>query len=77
MKAIHLTLDPDLLRAIDLTARRTELSRSALIRQALRAHLNNLKIREQEEQDRKGYQAVPAHPSEPAHWESQAVWPNR
>jgi metal-responsive CopG/Arc/MetJ family transcriptional regulator len=43
---LWVVLDPKLLRATEVAARRTKLNRSALIRDALRAHLKNLAIRE-------------------------------
>jgi metal-responsive CopG/Arc/MetJ family transcriptional regulator len=45
-ETIQVVLDPKLLRATEVAARRTKLNRSALIRDALRAHLKNLAIRE-------------------------------
>ena len=45
METIHVVLDSKLLRAAEVAARRTKLNRSALIREALRAHLKNLEIR--------------------------------
>lgn len=46
METIQVVLDSKLLRATEVAARRTKLNRSALIREALRAHLKNLAIRE-------------------------------
>jgi metal-responsive CopG/Arc/MetJ family transcriptional regulator len=43
---LWVVLDPKLLRATEVAARRTKLNRSAVIRDALRAHLKNLAIRE-------------------------------
>lgn len=75
METIQVVLDSRLLRATELAARRTKLNRSALIREALRAHLKNLDIREREERDRKGYQARPSDSSDLSRWESEAIWP--
>ena len=47
-ETIQVVLDSKLLRATELAARRANLNRSALIREALRAHLKNLDIRERE-----------------------------
>jgi hypothetical protein len=49
-----------LLRATAVAARRAKLNRSALIREALRAHLKKLDTRELELRDRKGYEAGPS-----------------
>lgn len=75
MEIIQVVLDSKLLRATDVAARQTKLSRSALIREALRAHLKNLDIREREMRDRKGYEARPRDSGEPSSWEREAIWP--
>lgn len=59
VETIQVVLDSKLLRATEVAARRTKLSRSAPIREALRAHLKNLAAREREMRDRKGYEAGP------------------
>jgi len=52
-ETIQVVLDSKLLSATEAAARRTKLNRSALIRDAPRAHLKNLAIRERELHDRK------------------------
>ncbi|HVN07307.1 MAG TPA: CopG family transcriptional regulator [Bryobacteraceae bacterium] len=75
METIQVVLDSKLLRATEVAARRTKLNRSALIREALRAHLKNLDIRERELRDRKGYEAGRSDPGELSSWEAEAIWP--
>ena len=75
METIHIVLDSKLLRATELAARRTKLNRSALIREALRAHLKNLAIAERELRDRKGYEAGPGDSGDLTAWEAEAIWP--
>ena len=75
METIQVVLDSKLLRATEVAARRTKLNRSALIREALRAHLKNLAIREQELRDRKGYEAGPDS-KDLFEWEAEAIWPD-
>jgi metal-responsive CopG/Arc/MetJ family transcriptional regulator len=75
METIQVVLDSKLLRATEVAARRTKLNRSALIREALRAHLKNLAIQERELRDRKGYEAVREDTEELSRWEAEAVWP--
>ena len=75
METIQVVLDSKLLRAADTAARRTKLNRSALIREALRAHLKNLDMRERELRDRKGYEAGTRDSSELSGWEGEAIWP--
>jgi metal-responsive CopG/Arc/MetJ family transcriptional regulator len=73
METIQVVLDSKLLRATDVAARRTKLNRSALIREALRAHLKNLEIRQRELRDRKGYEAGDS--GDLSGWEAEAIWP--
>jgi len=74
METIRVVLDSKLLRATEVAARRTKLNRSALIREALRAHLKNLEIRERELRDRKGYQSCPRDSADLSGWEPEAIW---
>ena len=60
MKTVQIVLDAQLLRAADGAARRAHVNRSALVREALRAHLRHLRRRELEDQDREGYRRHPA-----------------
>ncbi len=75
METIQVVLDAKLLRATDRATRRTRMNRSALIRDALRAHLKRLAIRELEERDRKGYEMAPREEHALSGWESEAAWP--
>jgi hypothetical protein len=74
METIHVVLDAKLLRAMEVAARRTKLNRSALIREALRAHLKNLAVRERELRDRKGYDGGPRDSEDLSGWEGEAIW---
>jgi metal-responsive CopG/Arc/MetJ family transcriptional regulator len=75
METIQVVLDAKLLRATDSAARRANVNRSALIREALREHLRRLEIRALEEQDRAGYARKPQQAAELMVWESEAAWP--
>ncbi len=75
METIQVVLDSKLLRATEVAARRTKLNRSALIREALRAHLKNLEIRELELRDRKGYETGRGDSGDSSDWEAEAIWP--
>jgi metal-responsive CopG/Arc/MetJ family transcriptional regulator len=57
METIQVVLDAKLLKAADLAAKRQKVNRSALIRQALKAHLDRLRELELERKDRSGYLA--------------------
>jgi metal-responsive CopG/Arc/MetJ family transcriptional regulator len=75
MERIQVVLDSKLFRATEVAARRTKLNRSALIREALRAHLKNLEIRRRELRDRKGYEADRGDSGDLSGWEAGAIWP--
>lgn len=75
METIQVVIDRKLLDAADRAAKREKRNRSALIRDALRGHLQQLAVREREESDRRGYAARPLSP-ETQKWESEAVWPD-
>jgi metal-responsive CopG/Arc/MetJ family transcriptional regulator len=75
MKTIRVVLSSSLLKAADSAAKRHKVNRSALIRQALEAHLQRLHDLDLEERDRRGYQAQPQRVEEYRPWEEAAVWP--
>ena len=57
METIQVVIDAKLLKATEQAAQQSKVNRSALIRDALRAHLKQLKIDELEERERQGYAA--------------------
>jgi metal-responsive CopG/Arc/MetJ family transcriptional regulator len=73
MKIIRVVLDLKLLKETDLAAKRQKVNRSALIRQALRRHLNRLHELELEDQDRRGYLARPQREKDFCAWEDSAA----
>ena len=75
MATIQVILEPELLKEADRVAKSTKVNRSALIREALQAHLKQLKIREMEERERKAYEAIPDNVEEALFWEKHAAWP--
>ena len=75
METIQVVLDAKLLRAADRAARRTKVNRSALIREALRAHLKAMEVHALEERDRIGYAGKPQLDDESLIWEAEAAWP--
>ena len=75
VETIQVVLDQALLRAADRAARRLKTNRSALFRDALRAHLKRLELLEKEKKDREGYLLYPDSLDEPASWDKVADWP--
>ena len=59
METVQVVLGKELVRAADQAARRRRTNRSALIREALQAHLKQLRILEMEERERRAYEAIP------------------
>ncbi|MGD0009781.1 MAG: ribbon-helix-helix protein, CopG family [Terriglobia bacterium] len=77
METIQVVLDSELLRAANGAAKRAQVNRSALIREALREHLKRLRTREIEARDRRGYREHPQAAGDVAAWERVAWWPER
>jgi metal-responsive CopG/Arc/MetJ family transcriptional regulator len=77
METIQVILDRSLLRAADRAARKLKTSRSALFREALRAHLARIETRDKERADREGFTRYPDALDEPAVWDKVTVEPDR
>jgi len=76
MEIVQIVLDKRLLQAADQAAKRTKKNRSALVRDALREHLQRLEMRAKEERDRQGYSRKPHSREETLVWEAEAIWPH-
>jgi metal-responsive CopG/Arc/MetJ family transcriptional regulator len=76
VETIQIVLDSDLLRLADRAAKKLKTNRSALFREALRAHLKRLDLRQREERDRDGYARYPDSLDEPSAWDKVADWPD-
>lgn len=74
MKVVQMTLDEDLVKAVDKTARKLRTSRSAFTRAALRAALTRIGEEEREKKHRAGYQHKPVQKGEFDIWEDEQVW---
>lgn len=75
METVQIVLEKALLQATDRAARQRRLNRSALVREALRAHLKRLETTERERKDRAGYAARPD--AEFGAWDEVIEWPDR
>ncbi len=76
MATIQVVLDDALLELADTVAKQTHVNRSALIREALRAHLKRLRYLEMERQEREAYEQTPDDVEEARRWERVADWPD-
>jgi metal-responsive CopG/Arc/MetJ family transcriptional regulator len=74
METIQVVLDKKLLQATDKAARKTKQNRSALVRDALRGHLQRLELCAKQERDRLGYLKHPQTRDESHMWESEVAW---
>jgi metal-responsive CopG/Arc/MetJ family transcriptional regulator len=74
MKVVQMTLEEDLLLAVDRVTRRLKTTRSAFARDALRAALAKYRVEELERKHRQGYQKRPVAGGEFDVWESQQQW---
>ncbi len=69
-----MTLEEDLVRAVDRAARGLKTTRSGFTRRALRDALARLAVARLEDQHRRGYQRAPTTPDELGGWESEQAW---
>ena len=74
MRTVQMTLDEDLVTAVDRAAKRLGTTRSAFTRDALRAALHGVRTRELERRHRKGYEKAPARKGEFDVWEIEHAW---
>jgi metal-responsive CopG/Arc/MetJ family transcriptional regulator len=74
MRTVQMTLDTNLVAAVDKAARRLGTSRSAFAREALRAALCRLEERSREEKHREGYRRKPVKRGEFSDWEIEQAW---
>jgi len=69
-----MTLEDELVSAVDKAAKRLGTTRSGFTREALREALAKIKVRELEQKHRDGYLRKPVKPGEFDDWESEQVW---
>ena len=74
MKTIQMTIDDDLLIAVDGAVATIETTRSAFIREALRQALQRFEIQEMERQHAAGYARQPVEAGEFDAWETEHAW---
>lgn len=74
MKTVQMTLDEDLVKAVDSAAKKLGKTRSAFTRQALRTALKEVRVRELESRHREGYKRKPVKRGEFSDWEAEQVW---
>ena len=74
MKAIRITIDELMLKAVDKLIRTRKATHSALIRAALQAEIGREKVREQEARHAAGYARKPVKTVEFDVWTQEQDW---
>ena len=74
MKTIQMTLDEDLVKAVDKAAKELGTSRSSFTRKALRSALKQLRTSELERKQREGYGRKPVKRGEFDVWDNEQAW---
>jgi metal-responsive CopG/Arc/MetJ family transcriptional regulator len=75
MKTVQVNIEDELLENVDKAIKEDGMTRSAFVRQALELALKRRKIREADEQYRRGYLKYPQQPEEYEIWQGKQVWP--
>ena len=74
MRTIQMTLDDNLVQAVDLVAKELHTSRSAFTRKALQEALARYKLEQLERQHRRGYEQNPEATDEFSIWDTEQEW---
>lgn len=74
MKTVQMTLDEDLVQAVDRVSKQLHTSRSAFTREALREALARYNLEQMERKHRQGYEQHPVGADEFSVWEKEQAW---
>ena len=74
MKTIQMTLDEDLVKAVDRISKQLNTTRSAFTRQALREALSRYSTEQLEQKHKKGYEKHPVTADEFSVWDEEQAW---
>lgn len=74
MRTIQMTLDDNLVRAVDRVSKQLNTSRSAFTRKALREALTRYRHEQLERKHREGYARHPVSVDEFSVWETEQAW---
>ena len=74
MRTVQMTLDDDLVKAVDRVSKQLQTSRSAFTRKALREALSRYNLELLEQKHRQGYEQHPISTDEFSAWEGEQVW---
>lgn len=74
MRTVQMTLDENLVQAVDKVARNMHTTRSAFTREALQQAIARMKMQGLEEKHRQGYLRKPATADEFGVWAKEQKW---
>jgi len=74
MKVVQMTLDEELVAAVDRVARKLGTTRSAFTRKALREAVERARLKGLERKHRDGYVRRPVRRGEFSVWEAEQAW---
>ena len=74
MRTIQMTLDDDLVKAVDRVSKQLHTSRSAFTRKALHEALARFSLEQLERKHRQGYERQPVSADEFSVWETEQAW---
>jgi metal-responsive CopG/Arc/MetJ family transcriptional regulator len=74
MRTVQMTLDEQLVRAVDQVVKEMHTTRSAFTREALQRAMDWVRTRKREEAHCKGYLRKPVKPGEFSRWEREQQW---
>jgi metal-responsive CopG/Arc/MetJ family transcriptional regulator len=74
MRTVQMTLDEDLVKAVDRVSRQLRTTRSEFTRRALREALAHYSVKQQERRHRQGYERHPVASDEFPVRESEQAW---
>ena len=74
VRTVQMTLDDDLVEAVDRAAKKLRTTRSAFTRNALKQALKHFRALQLEQKHRQGYEIKPVSGTEFSVWEKEQAW---
>ena len=74
MRTIQMTLDDELVTAVDIVVKKLKTTRSAFTRKALKDAIKQVNIDMLEKKHKKGYECYPVGKTEFSVWEPEQEW---
>ena len=74
MRTVQMTLDDNLVSAVDDIVKKLKTTRSAFARKALKDAIRQVNINMLEKKHKKGYERYPVSKTEFSDWESEQEW---